>query len=353
MNPSYSYAAFLVVLKTIHALDSSLSTGSAGINTIDGNIFEVKTKNYPVTVNRLDVHMTASTAPIQVWYRPGNQSPSYMDTYENVLDTEITGNGLNAMTPLPAFTTPIVIPADSTYTFYVTTKTNGASTMYYEVGTLLGQAFASDEFLDINEGYAMRYAFSSPAYPRKWNGVIYYTTTAPPATPGSPTKNPTPLPTKLPTKQPTNKPTTKSPTKKPVILSSAPTKKPVTMIETLAPTVTFIETLAPTFNDKPPFETLNPTIAHSKMPISGNTQSLRPTFSDTLSPTAPSTTPSPTVNVVDTLEPTAQSPAPNKPSPKPLPIDPRSLTVNPTSNPTEKTPQSPTTKPVSVSSNQK
>lgn len=212
-------------------------------------------------------------------------------------------------------------------------------------------------------------------------GVIYYTTTAPPATPGSPTKNvrlsyvlfvvnkeiilpdpflllfqflkPTLLPTKLPTKQPTNKPTTKSPTKKPVILSSAPTKKPVTMIETLAPTVTFIETLAPTFNDKPPFETLNPTIAHSKMPISGNTQSLRPTFSDTLSPTALSTTPSPTVNVVDTLEPTAQSPAPNKPSPKPLPIDPRSLTVNPTSNPTEKTPQSPTTKPVSVSSNQK
>lgn len=139
---------------------------------VDGNIFEVKTKNYPVTVNRLDVHMTASTAPIQVWYRPGNQSPSYMDTYENVLDTEITGNGLNAMTPLPAFTTPIVIPADSTYTFYVTTKTNGASTMYYEVGTLLGQAFASDEFLDINEGYAMRYAFSSPAYPRKWNGVF-------------------------------------------------------------------------------------------------------------------------------------------------------------------------------------
>jgi hypothetical protein len=38
------------------------------------------------------------------------------------------------------------------------------------MGTELGGEFASDEFVSITEGYAMRYSFSSPAFPRQWNG---------------------------------------------------------------------------------------------------------------------------------------------------------------------------------------
>jgi hypothetical protein len=162
--------------------------------TVDGNIFEIKTKAYPVTIRRMDIHMTATTTPvshcvldivssihttpqcisfilqIQVWYRPGIQSAVYEETYENALDTQITGNGLNALTPLPAFDTPIVLPANTIHTFYVTASKNGLESLYYGMGTELGGEFASDEFVSITEGYAMRYSFSSPAFPRQWNG---------------------------------------------------------------------------------------------------------------------------------------------------------------------------------------
>jgi hypothetical protein len=150
-------------------IDALTTLLSLHFRLVDGNIFEIKTKTHSVSVERMDIHMVAASHPIQVWYRPGNQSPVYVETYENAFDDDVTGNGPNVATPL-AFDTPIVIPANTTYTFYVTTSQNGALALYYEFGTLLGQAYASDDFLDINEGYQMRYSFSSPGQPRKWNG---------------------------------------------------------------------------------------------------------------------------------------------------------------------------------------
>jgi hypothetical protein len=196
MNIFLSSTFFLLAARETHALDGSLSAGFFGTNQseffnaivcfmllvidaltilfisklVDGNIFEIKTKTHAVSIKRLDIHMVAATHPIQVWYRPGNQSPVYVETYENAFDADVTGIGPNVATPLPAFHTPIVIPANTTYTFYVTTSQNGALALYYEFGTLLGQAYVSDDFLDINEGYQMRYSFSSPGQPRKWNG---------------------------------------------------------------------------------------------------------------------------------------------------------------------------------------
>lgn len=189
--------------------------------SVDGNIFEIKTKDYPVTIERIDVHMAAISTPIAVWYRPDTQSPVYVETYQNAIDTDIIGNGQGVLTPLPAFQSPIVLEAQSTYTFYITASKNGVDALYYGMGSELGMAFVSDDFLDVTEGYAMRYSFSSPAFPRQWNGecriwhvdgidllfeslnnfclsshqlslflgAIHYTTTAPPPASGTPTKN--------------------------------------------------------------------------------------------------------------------------------------------------------------------
>lgn len=188
--------------------------------SVDGNIFEIRTKDYPVTIERMDIHMRETTTllPIAIWYRPGEMSPVYEESYANAVDADIQGNGMNVLTPLPAFDTPIVLPARTTHTFYVTTSKNGEEAMYYGEGTELGKAYVSDDFLEISEGYAMRYSFSSPMFPKQWNGkpstficivefilltdlsfllefslgVIYYTTTAPPpTTTSSPTKSPT------------------------------------------------------------------------------------------------------------------------------------------------------------------
>lgn len=161
---------------------------------------------------------TTTLLPIAIWYRPGEMSPVYAESYTNAVDADIQGNGMNVLTPLPAFDTPIVLPARTTHTFYVTTSKNGEEAMYYGEGTELGKAYVSDDFLEISEGYAMRYSFSSPMFPKQWNGkpstficivefnlltdlsfllefslgVIYYTATAPPpTTTSSPTKSPT------------------------------------------------------------------------------------------------------------------------------------------------------------------
>ena len=138
---------------------------------VDGNIFEIKTKDYPVTIERIDIHMASITQPIAVWYRPGDQSPVYVDTYQNALDTDVTGNGPNVLTALPSFPTPIVLPEGTTHTFYITASKNGVDALYYGTGTELGKTFSSDGFVEISEGYAMRYSFSSPAFPRQWNGT--------------------------------------------------------------------------------------------------------------------------------------------------------------------------------------
>jgi hypothetical protein len=141
-------------------------------SSVDGNIFEIRTKDYPVTIERMDIHMkeTATVLPIAVWYRPGEANPLYDESYVNAIDANMIGNGMNVLTSLPAFPTPIVLPARTTYTFYVTTSKNGEEALYYGMGSELGKAYVSDDFLEIGEGYAMRYSFSSPAFPRQWNG---------------------------------------------------------------------------------------------------------------------------------------------------------------------------------------
>ncbi|KAL3789485.1 hypothetical protein ACHAWO_002814 [Cyclotella atomus] len=300
------------------AYQGTLSTGLAGTSQVDGNIFEIRTKDYPVTIERMDIHMkeTATVLPIAVWYRPGEANPLYDESYVNAIDANMIGNGMNVLTSLPAFPTPIVLPARTTYTFYVSTSKNGEEALYYGMGSELGKAYVSDDFLEIGEGYAMRYSFSSPAFPRQWNGVIHYTTTGPPPTTGSPTQKPTALSTSPPssvtqTAAPTSQ--TPPPSSKPTLApSSNPTRAP-TASPTKTPSPTAAGTNAPT---TPPAPSLSPT---TRMPLDLRSMTVSPTISPTDKPTdvptsAPPTTSSstspsisPTASALPTVMPTKDS----------------------------------------------
>ena len=121
-------------------------------------------------MERFDIHLGVATGPIEVWYYPGNATPNYNDAYANALSTVVTGQGQGSVTPLPALTTPINIPAGLTYTFYITAGVFDELNMYYSVGVQLGQVYASDVNLEIRDGYASGYPFMGYASPRRWNG---------------------------------------------------------------------------------------------------------------------------------------------------------------------------------------
>ena len=137
----------------------------------DGNIFQVKTKGSPVTVERLDIHMS-NTGQLEVWYRPGEVDPFYADSYQNALDQQTIGSGKDSMTSLPSFASSIVIPANTAYTFYVTGSVRDSISIWYDLGTEVGQTYASDEYLEIGSGYALAYAFVGHSSPRNWNGTF-------------------------------------------------------------------------------------------------------------------------------------------------------------------------------------
>lgn len=126
-----------------------------------------------MSIERIDVYMQDITVPFQVWYRPGVQDPVYHESYQNAIDVDVTGRETSILTPLPPFETPIVLPANTNHTFYITAGRNGVDALYYDSGSELGKIYASDGNIDILEGYAMRYAFSSPMYPTRWNGKSY------------------------------------------------------------------------------------------------------------------------------------------------------------------------------------
>ena len=114
--------------------------------------------------------MDALTGKIEVWSRPGD-----MVTYDDggwflIKSFEITGQGKGEVTSLPKFTYPVIIPAGSKQSFYVTTTVDDVD-LWYSFGKLLGQAHASDDNLDITEGYALGYPFLGTASPRIWNGM--------------------------------------------------------------------------------------------------------------------------------------------------------------------------------------
>ena len=137
--------------------------------------------------------MDTGTDTVSVYSRPGNLVASNDGGWLLIKEFEVTGQGKGLSTSLPNFDFPVVVPAGFKQSFYIATNSTDVD-FWYSSGTALGNAFASNDDLDILEGYAIGNAWRGYAFPRQWNGVVHYTV------PGD-------VPNTSPVLQPTSSPT--------------------------------------------------------------------------------------------------------------------------------------------------
>lgn len=162
----------------VHAQELQFTTNFPGNVTQDGNMFNVEAI-VDITITRFDIHMSADTDIVEVYYKPGlfKGSETIPTNWTLAGSATVTGNGQGIATPLPV---PInlTIPAGEFYAFYVTVTNQLAPQsqfIYFNSSSLSG--IWSDGNLNFyNKGKGIEYPFSSTQFsPRQWNGNIYYT----------------------------------------------------------------------------------------------------------------------------------------------------------------------------------
>jgi len=143
----------------------------------NGNIFTITAKEKAVSISRFDINIdgasTPQPAPIEIYFHPGID-PGFSSVnypYTKIFQDNVTGEGKGNVTELPDLTTPVVIPAGSTYSFYITVASLSFGTnIWYNIGVEVGDIVASDEFISIGEGYALGYPFLGYTPKRRCNG---------------------------------------------------------------------------------------------------------------------------------------------------------------------------------------
>ena len=304
-------------------------------------------------------------APLEIYFLPGvdpgnrNNIPVYQKIFDGTIGP---GEGRNNATILPELANPVVIPAGSSYSFYITFTNSTLGTMYLKSVSSVGSVAASDEYVDVLDGYGMLYPFSlySPGW--RWNGEahiikincvewnlrahvnrisilcagnVYYSVEAETSPPS--TSNPTVMPPTLnpTTSQPTtSKPSTSTPTSLVSLATPAPTtSQPTSPPPTGIPTTSKPNSIAPT--------TFQPT---SRAPASVPTTSMPTSVPSTAKPTsAKPTSAKPTVAPIfspPTTQPTSSPSATPTASPSVAP------TGAPTAAPTSSPSASPTGSPI-------
>jgi hypothetical protein len=129
-----------------------------------------------VTIKGFDVNMAGPPAPnpapleiyVLPYVDPGDRTAK---PYQMVLKGNITGAGFGKVTSLPTLATPVMIPAGATYSFYITVanRTLG-TTLGFNRGSGVGSVAASDDHLEIGEGYSLAYPFGTYTADMRWNG---------------------------------------------------------------------------------------------------------------------------------------------------------------------------------------
>lgn len=126
-------------------------------NGLAGNTFDVMNNlGAPVPLNSMSVNIDAGTFTVEVWACTGSAA-TILNTQalwtQVGLFAGVVGAGLNVFTTLPAFTTPILIPAGGTVGIYCFTQAGSA--VNYTSGTAAGASFITDGALTIFEGWGM------------------------------------------------------------------------------------------------------------------------------------------------------------------------------------------------------
>ncbi|HNW90180.1 MAG TPA: GEVED domain-containing protein, partial [Bacteroidales bacterium] len=154
--------------------NDTITTVFAGSIADDGNMFDVNILQ-DITVSSFDVNLpTGVTADLAIYFKTGTHVGSENTPGAWTLAGTATGIvslGADVRTPLN-LNLNLHLAAGQTYAFYVTV-TNGAN-MRYNTGTAVGNVYVSNAQLQVEEGSAVLYPFSSVYSPRIWNGIIRY-----------------------------------------------------------------------------------------------------------------------------------------------------------------------------------
>jgi len=283
---------YIIVLLAVKVINNnaqsqySLNAGFAGTFNKDGDIWSITTKDYAISVERLAVNMDAITVQIEIWYRPGAADTEYYDSYTQVFDEEVTGQGQGNSTLLPSFVTPIEIPANSTYTIYSSSLASSPFALYHTPGVSgVNQPFLSDDNIDINEGYSARFPFLLPEQPTRWNGVVYYSIPQPSARPSqapsvsmNPSNEPSVNPSMSvqPSFEPSGIPTSSSlPSSLPSVSANPSSEPSFNPTESTRPSLSVMPTLNPSAT---PSVTTEPSGEPSSVPSESNAPSSRPSL---------------------------------------------------------------------------
>jgi hypothetical protein len=112
-------------------------------------------------------------APVEIYFAPGVDPGKKTSAfpYQRIYNGTIFGQGKNNITSLPELESPVVIPAGASYSFYITVANYTLGTvLYFHQGTVPGSVMASDEYVELLQGYALAYPFFAYTDEWRWNG---------------------------------------------------------------------------------------------------------------------------------------------------------------------------------------
>ena len=190
---------------------TSLATpfdGPNGDAYADGDKFSIITGSTAVSIERLDIHMAAVTEHVEVWTKDGYPNWWNDNTWTKIWEGTIVGQGQGVATPLPAFSSPIELRANSVLGVYALVDNYSMNEMYHSTGVLgQNEVFLSDDYISIAEGISAWHMHANFQQPTRWNGVVYYSIAGP-----VPSMSPTlsAVPSYLPSVEPSSNPSLSS-----------------------------------------------------------------------------------------------------------------------------------------------
>ncbi len=159
--------------------DFATATPYNSNNSNKGVMFDVITNTTPVTVTSLDFNMIGTnTGDFEVYYKVGSyvgfESTAASWTLIGTA-TNVTSLGTNAVTPIP-LSLNIVIPAGSTYGFYITNNNTSSTAGIRYTNNSGAYTIASDSNIAIFGSVGKAYPFGTNYNNRSVNCTVHYST---------------------------------------------------------------------------------------------------------------------------------------------------------------------------------
>lgn len=145
-----------------------------------GIMFDITALNN-ITINCFEVNLDAGTAPVEIYYKVGTHvgftaTPGAW-TFLGASPAITGGNNVPTAVPVPV---NVTVSAGCTVAFYITRNVVNGPLVNYTNGTAVGFIFAANADMQVKDGTGKDYPFAGNFTPRRFNGTIFYTTTAGP-----------------------------------------------------------------------------------------------------------------------------------------------------------------------------